>query len=154
MNYMLNTDFGCPVEEGGVLIPTPVILKAETNADKTEATVYGNFWLFAYKQDGKILKVTSCGECPGVMKLEKNDGVWTVSSFESAGEGEKYSEDIARFANGDKELKELYRRSTGASDDSILDQYQRAAVVEYVNANQLDIEAYQENGWDPVSVTD
>jgi len=36
----------------------------------------------------------------------------------------------------------------------ILDQYQRVAVVEYVKANQLDIEAYQDYGSDPVSVTD
>ena len=55
VDYMLNNDFGFTIEEGGVLIPTPVILKAETNEDETEATVYGNFWIFAYKADGKIL---------------------------------------------------------------------------------------------------
>lgn len=154
VDYMLNNDFGFTIEEGGVLIPTPVILKEETNEDKTEATVYGNFWIFAYKADGKILKVTAGGECPGIMKLEKKDGAWKVASFESAGDGEQYSEDIVRFANGDKELEEMYFRSSGAAEDSILDQYQRVAVVEYVKANQLDIEAYQDYGSDPVSVTD
>lgn len=153
VDYMLNNDFGCQAEEGGVLFPTPVILKTETSTDGMETTIYGNFWMFAYRLEGKILQVTSCGECPGIMKLEKKDDVWTVSSFESAGEGEQYSEDITRFANGDKELEELYLRSTGADEESILEQYQRAAVVGYVNANQLDIEAYQENGADPVSVT-
>ena len=88
------------------------------------------------------------------MKLEKKDGAWKVASFESAGDGEQYSEDIVRFANGDKELEEMYFRSSGAAEDSILDQYQRVAVVEYVKANQLDIEAYQDYGSDPVSVTD
>ena len=33
VDYMLNNDFGCQAEEGGVLIPTPVILKTETNTD-------------------------------------------------------------------------------------------------------------------------
>ena len=102
----------------------------------------------------KMLKVTAGGECPGIMKLEKKDGAWKVASFESAGDGEQYSEDIVRFANGDKELEEMYFRSSGAAEDSILDQYQRVAVVEYVKANQLDIEAYQDYGSDPVSVTD
>jgi hypothetical protein len=58
-NYMLATDFGYTPEEGGVLIPTPIILKTDMNAEETEATVYGNFWIFCYKQNGKILETTS-----------------------------------------------------------------------------------------------
>ena len=153
-NYMLTTDFGFTPEEGGVLIPTPIILKTDMNADETEATVYGNFWIFCYKQNGKTLETTSGGECPGVMKLEKKDGVWTVVSMETAGDGEDYAKDIAAFCNGDKELEEQYAQTTGASEDSFLPQYQRAAVVTYVQDNNLDIEAYQDFGQDPVSVTD
>ena len=88
------------------------------------------------------------------MKLEKKDGVWTVVSMETAGEGEDYAKDIAAFCNGDKELEEQYAQTTGASEDSFLPQYQRAAVVTYVQDNNLDIEAYQDFGQDPVSVTD
>ena len=88
------------------------------------------------------------------MKLEKKDDAWQVVSFESAGEGEAYAEDIKKFANGDKELEEEYYKTTGASEDSYLAQYQRAAVANYVEANKLDIEAYQDFGQDPVSVTD
>jgi hypothetical protein len=153
-NYMLTTDFGFTPEEGGVLIPTPILLKSEMNADETEATVYGNFWIFCYKQNGKILEVTSGGECPGIMKLENKDGKWTVVSLEKAGEGDDYAKDIAKFCNGDKELEELYSQTVGVSEGSILPQYQRAAVVNYVQENNLDIEAYQDYGWDPVSVTD
>ena len=153
-NYMLATDFGYTPEEGGVLIPTPIILKTEMNADETEATVYGNFWIFCYKQNGKILEVTSGGECPGVMKLEKKDGAWTVVSMDMAGEGEDYAKDIAKFCNGDKELEEQFYQTTGSSEDSILPQYQRAAVAAYVLDNKLAIEAFQDYGEDPVSVTD
>ena len=154
VKYMQKTDDRFTLEEGGVLIPTPVIVKTEMNADETEATVYGNFWVFCYKQNGKILETTGCGEMPGIMKLEKKDDAWTVTSAEFAGEGDAYKADIARFANGDKALEEDYYRTTGASDDSILPQFQRAAVAEYVAANQLDIEAYQDYGADPVSVND
>ncbi len=151
---MLATDFGFTPEEGGVLIPTPIILKTDMNADETEMTVYGNFWIFCYKLNGKTLETTSGGECPGVMKLEKKDGKWMVVSMETAGEGEEYAKDIAKFCNGDKELEEQYAQTTGASEDSCLPQYQRAAVVAYVLDNNLDIEAYQDFGQDPVSVTD
>jgi hypothetical protein len=88
------------------------------------------------------------------MKLEKKDGKWTVVSAEFAGDGEDYMNDIKRFANGDEALIEEYLRTTGATEDSYLPQYQRAAVVLYVDGNKLDIEAYQEPGNDPVSVTD
>ena len=153
-NYMLTTDFGFTPEEGGVLIPTPIILKTDINADETEATVYGNFWIFCYKQNGKILETTAGGECPGIMKLEKKDGAWTVVSLEAAGDGDDYAKDIKKFANGDEELEKAYSQTVGMTEDSFLPQYQRAAVAEYVKANNLDIEAYQDYGWDPVSVTD
>ena len=156
IKYMQDTDFGCYVPEGGVLIPTPIILKtdpAEVKEDTTEVTVYGNFWIFTYALKGKILETSSGCENPGILKLEKKDGVWTVASAEFAGLGDDYIADIKKFAGGDKELEEEYFRSTG-SEDSYLPQFQRAAVVEYVNANGLDIEAFQDPGWDPVSVID
>ncbi|MBO7661967.1 MAG: hypothetical protein J6U01_01190 [Clostridia bacterium] len=157
VGYMLTMDSGVTVEEGGVLIPTPIIVKTEMNKEETEATVWGNFWLFSYArnaENGKILDEKSASECPGIMKLEKKEDGWTVVSFEAAGDGEAYYEDLKKFANGDEKLLEEYMNTTGASENSYLPQYQRAAVVEYVAANHLDIEAYQEFGWDPVSVID
>ena len=151
---MLDMDSGITPAEGGVLIPTPIILKTDMNAEETEATVYGNFWLFTYVQNGKMLERTACGEFPGVMKLEKKDGAWTVVSLELADEGEAYWESIQKLTNGDEELAEQYRLTTGATEDSFLPQFQRAAVVNYVQENSLDIEAYQEPGEEPVSVTD
>ena len=157
VEYMQATDFGFEPEAGGVLIPTPIILKTVYNDDETEATVYGNFWIFCYKrseENSKILAMTSGGENPGYMKLEKKDGVWAVTSMVIAGSGDDYQTDIVKFADGDKELEEQYFLTAGASENSMLPQYQRAAVVEYVAANNLDIEAYQETGWDPVAVND
>ena len=154
VGYMLEMDSGIIPEEGGVLIPTPIILKTDMNADETEATFYGNFWLFTYVQNGKMLERTACGEFPGVMKLEKKDGAWTVVSLELADEGEAYWESIQKLTNGDAELAEQYLLTTGATEDSFLPQFQRAAVVNYVQENNLDIEAYQEPGEEPVSVID
>ena len=152
--YMVDNNTGILPEEGGVLIPTPVVLRLWISDDQTQATVWGNFWLFAYKLNGKILEMTACGENPGVMKLEKTGDAWSVVSAEFAGEGDAYQGDIERFAEGDEDLIRDYGLSTGATEDSYLPQFQRAAVIAYVEANGLDVEAFQEPGYDPVSITD
>ena len=86
------------------------------------------------------------------MKLEKKEDGWTVVSAEFAGDGDDYYEDLKKFANGDEALLKEYMNTTGRDEGSYLPQYQRAAVVTYVADNHLDIEAYQEFGWEPVSV--
>ena len=152
IRYMQETDFGAETPEGGVMIPTPIILKTAYNADETEATVWGNFWIFTYAPKGRILETGPCIENPGVLKLEKKDGGWTVVSAEFAEAGINYPADIVRFCGGDRDLEAQFALTRENSDDSILPQYQRAAVVEYAAANGLDIEAFRSPGWDPVSV--
>lgn len=148
--YLVTADLGCEPEEGGVLIPAPIVLKEETG--ETEATLWGNFWVFAYKLNGSILECTAGGENPGVMKLEKKDGKWQVVSLELAEDGADFDAGIRAFANGDAELEKAYYLSSGA-DEGYLPQYRRSFIVEYVNANKLDVVAYQDNGWEPVDIT-
>ncbi len=152
--HMAEMETDIEPEEGGVLIPTPIILKTEVNEEENKATVYGNFWIFCYRQNGNILDVTCGGECPGIMTLEKQDGVWAVTAMETARDGVYFSDDIIRFAGGDKQLEKDYFLAGGGVHEGFVPQYQRAAVVLYVTENGLDIEAYRERGRDPVSVTD
>ena len=158
VKYMQENDFGFEAPEGGILVPTPIILRTDVAADETgepaEATVYGNFWIFTYALEGKILKLFSGGENPGVLKLEKKDGEWIVTGAEFAESGDDYDESVKKLAGGDEELEKAFFDTTGASEDSVLPQYQRAVLVNYVEENKLDITAYQEPGWDPVSLTD
>ena len=151
VDCMLRSGLGAVPGAGGVTIPAPVVLRTEMNGDETRATVYGNFWIFAYRLKGKILEMTGGAENPGVMKLEKKDGQWTVTSFETAPENGKLSESLRRFAGGDEVLEKEYRIA-GDAACGYLPQYRRAFIAEYVNANHLDVEAYQDYGWDPVDV--
>lgn len=158
VKYMQETDFGFEAPEGGILVPTPIILRtdmaADENGEPAEATVYGNFWIFTYALEGEILKMVSGGENPGVLKLEKKDGEWTVTGAVFAEDGDNYYENVKMLANGDADLEKAYYDTTGASGDSVLPQYRRAVLVNYVEENKLDITAYQDYGWDPVSLTD
>ena len=146
------------VPEGGILVPTPIILRTvvvvNENGEDADATVYGNFWIFTYTLEGKTLKTHSGGENAGVLKLEKKNGEWSVTGSEFAEDGEKYAESIRKFANGDEQLEKDYYDTTGASENSMLPQYQRAVLVNYVVENKLDITAYQDYGYDPVSLID
>ena len=154
-NYMINNDFGYTAEAGGVLIPAPIVLKEDISEDGTKATVYGNFWIFAYKLNGTILECTAGGENPGIINLEKKDGEWVVTSAEYAGDGEEYKKSITKFANGDADLEKEYY-AAGDASEGYLPQYLRSYIIGYVQLNGLEniITAYQDYGQDPVLITD
>ncbi len=135
------------LEDGCVTIPCPIILKTET-PDDSHATVYGTFWISNYVLSDDILHEISGGEFPGVIQLEKHDGAWQVTNAEYAGDGEDYSRDIQRFANGDKELEKLYfGAADGLSEKNV--ETQRRFIRGYVEANSLNITAWQDPFWPP-----
>ena len=136
--------------EGGVCVPTPVIVY-EREADDTHETVYGNFWTFCYVLQGDVLVCNSGGELPGVMQLEAQGDGWKVVSAEFAGDGEDYDRDIKRFADGDDDLLEvMYGAADG--DGEPLKNARRVTLEAYVTANGLSVAAYQDPYWEPVAL--
>ncbi len=137
-------------ENGSVTIPCPIIHRTE-QSDDTHAKVYGSFWIMNYVKRGACLLVISGGEHAGVMTLEKVDGAWKVTGLEEAGDGDDYAADIQRFANGNKELEDMYFGGADLSaeeNQAIRTRYIR----DYVEANNLGITAYQDYGWEPVEL--
>ena len=152
-NYMADNGLGFTPEAGQVLIPAPVILNPqdiEAVTDETEElTVYGNFWVFTYALEGRELVCTSGGENPGLMRLKKQDGQWVVEGMMLADEGENYQASIKALVGGDETLLREFALSR---DDGYLPQYRRAFILDYVQANNLDVTAFRDPGWDPVSI--
>ena len=137
-------------EPGYVTIPCPIIHKTEM-IDAAHAKVYGSFWILNYVRQGEILFNISGGEYPAVIMLENADGRWQVTSMEEAGDGEDYVEDIVRFADGDQELEDQY--FAGADLGAEANQAVRTKFIKaYVEANGLNITAYQDYGWEPVKL--
>lgn len=135
-------------EPGCVTIPCPIIHRTEM-IDETHAKVYGSFWILNYVKKDTILENISGGEYPVIAALEKTDGEWRMTAMEEAGDGDDYAEGIARFADGDKELEDMYF----AAADLMAEENQEIRtrfIKAYVEANELDITAYQDYGWDPV----
>lgn len=138
-------------ENGSVSIPAPVILKTE-EADETHLRVYGDFWVFNYVLSGRTLTCISGGEIPAVLTLEKSGDGWTVAGAEEAGDGEDYAADLIRFSQGDPELEEGFFAASDGDGDLVKNARHRW-ILDYVTANGLEAEAYQDYGWDPVPLT-
>ena len=117
--------------------------------DDTHTDVYGSFWILKYTLEGRTLVCVSGGEEPGIMHLELADQGWTVASVETSGDGDDYTADIIRFCNGDKELEAAYFGSADAQQDP-LKAVRTQFIREYVEANQLPIDSYQDPYWDAV----
>ena len=132
------------MKDGAVTIPAPLIFKTEPT-EEGGFRVYGNFWVFNYILDGDVLKCISGGENPGVITLTKDGDGWAVASMETAGDGEDYDKDIRSFCQGDEDLELAYYESD-------CDFVRLRLVQEYVEANHVNAVAFQDYGWDPVSL--
>ena len=139
-------------ERISVLIPAPVILKTVLE-DDGHAVVYGNFWRMRYTKENNVLVCVMGGEAAGVMRLEYTDPVWKVVSFEQAGDGAEYARDIRRFCKGDRLLEAHYFLAQDARRSPVKD-VRKQLIRAYVEANQLDIVAYQDPYWEPVPLND
>ena len=102
-----------------------------------------------YVRRGRVLENISGGEIPMMVTLENAGGEWRVTSMEEAGDGEDYARDIMHFAHGDWVLASQY---FDAADLKAHEEIRTKWIREYVEANGLDISAYQDFGWDPVSL--
>ncbi len=135
-------------EQGYVTIPCPIIHATEMT-DESHAKVYGTFWILNYVKRGEKLFNISGGEYPAIIHLEKTNGQWQVTEMEESGSGEDYADDIKRFANGNKDLEDRYFAGgdLGAEENQAVRTH---FIKAYVEANSLNITAYQDFGWDPV----
>ena len=130
------------LEEGSVTIPSPLIFRVEQPDDET-ARVYGNFWVYTYNLEGKTLFCISGGEEPAVLTLKKAGEGWTVADVLGAEDGDGFAESLRALAGGDEALLAQFLNT---DDTDVRERFIR----EYVSANGLDVEAYQDYGWDPV----
>ena len=135
-------------EPGCAAVPCPLIFKTEMT-DDTHAKVYGDFWVLYYVLEGTTLKCISGGECPGAVTLEKEDDIWSVVSADIAEDGEHNAESIERIAGGDKDLIAQFG-SRGDMGEEVLKSVREKYLKEYIESNDLDVDAYQDEGWDPV----
>ncbi len=143
--YMID-EFGKNYDKSQVCIPCPVII-AEDESDKSDIRVYGNFWIFNYDLNGDILENTSGGSYPGCIHVKSTDAGYEVVSAEIVEDGSGFTDSAKKIFGKyyDKFMKE-------GEDEKLREETRAQIIANYVAANNLNISAYQDYGWDPVTL--
>ncbi len=131
-------------EAGLIQIPSPRILHVD-DADPEDVKVFGFFNVDGYKADGKVLKGESGSRQPGVMHMKEMYGRYVVTDYVKSEDGAGNEESIRKFCEGYDGLADRFFKE---ADDA--DAARKAFTRMYVLENCLDIESYQDYGWDPV----
>ena len=131
-------------DKADVSIPCPIIVK-EDDSDRSDIKVYGNFWIFNYNNKDGILECASGGSYPGCIHVKTTDEGYEVTSMEVTEDGSGFDKSAKKI------FKENYDAFMKDGEDEKLREKTRAQIIaNYVAANDLDITAYQDTGWDPV----
>ena len=130
-----------------VSIPVVTIF-AEDLTNPDDVLVYGSFEVYNYTIDGDTLKCVSGGEFPGVMHMSGDQETgYTVTSFDEVASGGDFDESAkALFGDYYEDFTTVY------SDDAARAENRKITVSDYVNLNGLDINYFQDEGWDPVEL--
>ena len=141
--YMID-EFGQYYDKSQVCIPCPVII-AEDESDRSDIRVYGNFWIFNYDLKGDILENTSGGSYPGCIHVKTTDAGYEVVSADIVEDGSGYTDSAKKI------FGKYYDKFTKEGEDEKLREETRAQIIaNYAAANNLNIKAFQDYGWDPV----
>ncbi len=128
-----------------IAIPAPVIYQVNSD-DASDIKVWGEFYIFNYSLNGDVLETQSGGNFRGCMHLKKEGEAYTVTSFDQVAEGSDEADSLRQICDGDETLLAKF------GNDELVNQTRKEYIAAYVKANQLNIQAYQDTGWDPVEL--
>ncbi|MBO4903100.1 MAG: hypothetical protein J5518_09935 [Lachnospiraceae bacterium] len=143
--YLIDTYAG-GYPAADVTIPCPNII-AEDESDPDDIRVWGDFWVLNYDLNGDILENASGGSYPGCIHLKKTDDGYEVTGMDVVGDGSDF-EPTAKKIFG-KYYEDLIKSS---ADTEGREKTRAQIIANYVAANDLQIKAYQDYGWDPVEL--
>ena len=107
--------------------------------------VFGDFWVENYNVEGDTLKCVSGGNSPGVMHVSKD--TYAVTAFDEVADGGEFEGSAKElFGEHYDDFMAVY------SDSDAREELRKITVSDYVNLNGLDINYYQDEGWDPVEL--
>ena len=140
------TEIGSQYAAGELCIPYCLI--AGTDEENPEdIRVWGDFWVENYNQAGDTLKSVSGGSHPGCMHVKKTDDGFEVFQFDAVGDGSDFNP-TAKAIFGDRfdAFMALY------SNDDAKKAARAKSILDYAEANNLDISCYQDFGWPAVKI--
>ena len=132
--------------EGDCCVPYYCIVDVDEQ-DEDDIKVWGDYWVFNYKQVGDTLKTVSGGNHPGLIHLKKAGNCYEVASFDQVADGAGNIES-AKLIFGNR----YDAFQTICSDERMHDQVRKESITEYVKTNNLTVTMFQDYGWPAVKL--
>ena len=140
------TEIGSDYTSGDYCIPYCLIAGTEEE-NPDDIRIWGDFRVENYNQAGDTLKSVSGGSHPGCMHVKKTDDGFEVFRFDAVGDGSDFNP-MAKAIFGDR-----YDAFMALSSDDDARKTARAkSILDYADANGLDISCYQDFGWPAVRI--
>jgi len=144
-DYLIKT-CGSHFEKAGVCIPYFEKVAVD-DSNKDDIIFYGSFWVDNFDQKGDTLECVSGGHFPGAIHLKKLDKGYDVSKMDSVEDGSNFDPSAKKiYGKYYDDFMKIY------SDNDANQKVRKQFISDYVKANNLDIKAYKDYGWDPVSL--
>ena len=115
---------------------------AVNDEDSTDIRLWGDFWVYNYKQVGDTLKCVSGGSHPGLIHICKTDENFYVSRFDQVEDGSRYLPSAKQIFG---EYFESFQLHHSDADNR---EVERADVLRiFVRDHGLTATMYQDYGW-------
>lgn len=138
-------------EKEMAMVPIPIVLKVD-DSNRNSIKIWGEFWILNYSQRGSILYNESGGEFPGVMVLTPTDAGYKVQSFRMTADGEDVDDSLKSICSGDTALYHQFKQVMGDVSEKTTAKQRKAYLRQYVKENHLKVTAFEDYGWEPVSI--
>ena len=143
--YLLE-NFGPLFEPEDITLPIVILLR-EDDSDPDDIKVWGRFAVMNYALRGTTLLTRSGGDFSGLIHLEKDGEGYKAVAMDRLEDGSDNDASVKRIFGVDEELLAGYRESYADRMDATAE-----AVRWYSEDTGIDIQAYEDYGWDPVYV--
>lgn len=121
----------------------PVYQEVAVNADdSTDIRIWGDFWVYNYKQEGDTLKCVSGGCHPGLMHVCQMGEYFYVSAFDQVEDGSSFLPSAKRIFGEYFETFQIHH-SDGDEHERLRHDVLRA----FVRDHKLSVTKYQDHGW-------
>ena len=139
-------EIGSQYAQGELCIPVLMMVATEEQ-DADHSRVWGNFWIFNYNLAGDTLKTVSGGNHSGCMTVQKQDGAFTITSFEQTEDGAGYEASAQRIFG---KHYDVYQNMH--SNQDVREAVRKEQLKEYARRHNLNARYYQDFGWDAVEL--
>ena len=140
------TRIGSDYTPGDYCIPYCLIAGTEEE-NPEDIRIWGDFRVENYNQAGDTLKSVSGGSHPGCMHVKKTDDGFEVFQFDAVGDGSDFNP-TAKAIFGDRYDAFMAIQS----DDDARKTARAKSLLDYAEANGLEISCYQDFGWPAVMI--